>query len=156
MSEYLKVGQPIDPGATVYQLVLSDFLTYVDPKEYGMLEEKGVDPNYYFITSGDAVEKTKILDKDLWRHAGDVRKNICEMISKKRGVSLKEAMVIYKNKEGLKDFESILEYEKQIWVMAGKARALLNNLIKIKGDNCFLETEWESHRLLCIIKNPRN
>ena len=32
---------------------------------------------------------------------------------------------------------------------------LLNKLIEARGDDCFLETEWDSHRLFVIPKNPR-
>lgn len=35
---------------------------------------KPVNPSEYFITSGEAVEKSKRLDKDIWKLAGDCRK----------------------------------------------------------------------------------
>jgi hypothetical protein len=51
--------------------------------------------------------------------------------------------------------ERFHEYEAAIWRAAGNSRRLLNLLQKAKGENCFLETEWDNHRLLCIPKNPR-
>lgn len=128
-----KVGEPAGEKQTVFELVLSDHIEYIDPSEYGLKKEKGIDPNYYFITSGDAVEKAKVLERDMWKYAGELSKRA---------------------KEKPKD-KKLQAYRAAIYKQAGRARALLNVLIKTKGDNCFLETEWENHRLKCAQKNPR-
>lgn len=46
--------------------------------------------------------------------------------------------------------------EKDIWLMAGKARQLKNMLKKARGPAVYLETEWNDSRLLLKRKNPRN
>ena len=46
--------------------------------------------------------------------------------------------------------------EKDIWLMAGKARQLKNLLKKARGPAVYLETEWNDGRLLLKRKNPRN
>ena len=60
-----KVGAPIvGDRPAVFELVVNDHILYVDPKEYG-IECNSIDPNDYFVTSGDAVEKAKALEKEL-------------------------------------------------------------------------------------------
>lgn len=78
----------------IYQLVLKEFMTPIDPHQY-------------FITSGEAIAKAEKLEKD-------------------------------------------------IWLMAGKARQLKNLLKKARGPAVYLETEWNDGRLLLKRKNPRN
>lgn len=48
------------------------------------------------------------------------------------------------------------QLEKDIWLMAGKARQLKNMLKKARGPAVYLETEWNDNRLLLKRKNPRN
>jgi len=33
---------------------------------------------------------------------------------------------------------------------------LLRRLREARGTDCFLETEWDDHKLLCVAKNPRS
>jgi hypothetical protein len=68
-----------------------------------------IDPNTYFITSGEAVAKAERLEKD-------------------------------------------------IWLMAGKARQLKNLLKKARGPAVYLETErgLEDQIIILKRKNPRN
>lgn len=156
MEEYLpKIGDSIgEPAPSVFELILDDHVKYVDPKDYGV-DERSVRPADYFITSGDAVEKAKILEKDLWNLAGELRKKCYTTIAAEHSCSYQQAQDLYRNgirpanPAGLKDFEN------DVWKSAGACRKLLNALIKAKGPNIFLETEWDSHHLLCIPKNPR-
>lgn len=55
----------------VWELILSDFLSGVNPKDY-------------FITSGEAVQKIKKLEEDAWALAGKVRK-LRKILEKARG-----------------------------------------------------------------------
>lgn len=145
----------IDANASVFKLVLEDHIQYVDPKEYNIYGEQGIDPGYYFITSGDAVEKAKVMERDFWRYAGELRTRCCQHIANEFNVDIKEAKKMYKEGKRPKRLKKFGEYEAAIWSAAGKARSLLNALKKAKGDNIFLETEWEDHTLYCTCKNPR-
>jgi len=128
-----KVGEPIVGNRpSVFELIVSEHILRVDPKEFGV-ECESIDPNDYFVTSGDAVEKAKALERELWQLAGQIRKGCCTKGGKK----------------------AVQKYEKAVWKSAGNARSMVNKLKEARDDACFLETEWDSHKLLCIPKNPR-
>lgn len=155
MSDFHKVGEKIvGDHPAVFELVLDDILPFVNPKDYNV-DENGINPRDYFITSGDAVEKAKVLEKDLWKYAGEVRRKTCELISVEYDVNTQEAQKMYQDGVRPSEPKGFAEYESAIWSCAGKSRSLLNSLLKAKSDNCFLETEWDNHKLLCIPKNPR-
>ncbi|MBT7069675.1 MAG: hypothetical protein HN975_02140 [Anaerolineae bacterium] len=126
-NEPLKIGESIpDPPPIVFELVIEDYIPSTYPKDFGLPSTtESINPFDYFVTSGDAVEKAKVLEKDFWKLAGKLRK---------KGVSK--------------------EYEATIWKAAGQARKMLNDLKQAKGENCFLETERNNHKLLCLCKNP--
>lgn len=150
-----KIGQPIgEPAPDVYELVLDDHIVFADPNQHGLPNEPFVRPSDYFITSGDAVEKTKVMERDLWALAGDLRKRCTQMIADEKKCSYVKAQDHYRKgvRPSCKGFAA---YEEAVWKAAGASRRLLNYLKKAKGKNVFLETEWDCHRLLCIPKNPR-
>ncbi len=150
-----KVGQPIgEPHPSVFELVLSDFLEFINPVDYH-LEERAIDPANYFITSGDAVEKARILERDLWQLAGELRKKCCSIIESEHACSHSQAQELYRKGVRPRKPPKLKEFEVAIWRSAGASRKLLNALIKAKGSNIFLETEWDNHHLKCIPKNPR-
>lgn len=156
MSDYHKIGDKIvGEHPAVFELVLEDHVPFVDPKKYGLRKESGVNPRDYFITSGDAVEKAKVLEKDLWRYAGDIRRKAYELIASEYGIDLQEAQKMYRDGTRPSKPKKFGEFESALWSAAGKSRSLLNALGKAKAENCFLETEWDNHCLLCIPKNPR-
>jgi len=136
MPDHHRIGDPIpaDNRPTVYELVIYDHVPFVNPADY-KVEFESIDPHYYFITSGDAVEKTRVLEREMWELAGKVRKHI---------KTIKKPTKLQK------------EYEKAVWNAAGKARTLLRRLREARGTDCFLETEWDDHKLLCVAKNPRS
>ena len=132
MSEYHLVGEPFDENnrPSIFELRIQDHLNDIDPINFHIRKEvPSLDPKSYYITSGDALAKTMQLEHDLWSLAGKLR-------------------AMYKNK--------YKKYVGAVWKCAGKCRALNNLLSAVKGDACFLETEWSSDgELLCIPKNPR-
>ena len=154
--DILRIGQDLgnDPPLA-FELVLSDFLTFVDPKDYDVADE-GIDPAAYFITSGDAVAKTVVLEKDYWKLAGELRKQSYQMIAEENDCTYAKAQDLYR--EGVRPTKNpkFKEYESLIWLAAGSSRRLLNALRKAKGENIFLETEWDNHRLRVVAKNPRS
>jgi hypothetical protein len=156
MDEHIhKIGQPIgEPPPDVYELILDDHVPFADPASYG-LSEKSIKPSDYFITSGDAVEKTKVMEKDLWVLAGELRKRCCTLISEEKKCTNVKAQEWYRKGFRPSSNSAFAKYEDAVWKSAGASRRLLNALKKAKGTNVFLETEWDCHRLLCIPKNPR-
>jgi len=151
----VRIGDPIsDPPPAVFELVVNDYVSLVDPRDYG-LDRKGINPLDYFITSGDAVQKAIVLDHDLWQLAGSLRSEILTAIATENNCSKSDAYNLFRNGMCLKEQPGLIAYEAAVWRAAGQGRKLLSALKLAKGSNCFLETEWNSHRLLCIPKNPR-
>lgn len=62
MIEIIRLGDAFDPSIKnkVFILDISEHIQPLNPKEYDY-DHPPIDPNRYFVTSGDAVEKTKIL-----------------------------------------------------------------------------------------------
>jgi hypothetical protein len=133
---------------------LDDHVAWVDPHKYG-LDREGINPNDYFITSGDAVEKARILDKDLWNLAGSLRREVFTIIAKENNCDHIRAQELFRQGVKPRKPAKLADYEAAAWKAAGQCRKLLNNLRLAKGINTFLETEWNNHQLLCIPKNPR-
>lgn len=151
-----KVGEPIgEPPPSVYELIIEDHVPFVDPVSYGLSDQAYVKPADYFITSGDAVEKTKVLERDMWNLAGSLRKRCYEIMAEENNCTYVKAQDLYRKGSRPKHPAGLKDYEEAVWKAAGCCRKLLSNLKKAKGTNIFLETEWDSHRLLCIPKNPR-
>lgn len=158
--QLVKIGESYDNKPAVFELVIYDHVPFVDPVQYGLKTtefiSRSIDPAKYFVTSGDAVEKTKILEKDIWNLAGDLRKLSYQIIEKEHRCSAAESQK--KFRQGVRPIKpkQFSEYESDVWKAAGCARKLLNALIAARGEDCFLETEWDNHKLLCIPKNPRS
>jgi hypothetical protein len=157
---FAKIGEPIsEPPPSVFELVIEDHVPFVNPKSYGLANAGDltscINPADYFVTSGDAIEKTKILERDIWQLAGELRKRSYALLEKEHGCTSAEAQALFRDGIRPSRPKHFHEYEVAVWKAAGQARKLLNALSKAKGDNCFLETEWENHKLLCIPKNPR-
>jgi hypothetical protein len=154
---YPKIGEPIvGEHPAVFELLVDDHVVFADPAAYDLRDHVGLNPNDYFVTSGDAVEKARALERDLWQLAGEVRKQSYQYIADERKVSLQEAQKLYRSGARPKKPKRFSEYETAVWQAAGGARSLLNALKKAKGTNIFLETDRdEDHRLLCVPKNPR-
>jgi hypothetical protein len=126
-SEYPRVGQPIgEKHPEVFELRLSD---YLEPIPAGTLLVEPIDPEDYFITSGDAVRKTWQLIKDI------------ESL-------VKQVEVLEPSPER----ESILV--QCIKVLEG-SRKMKADLEIARGKFIFMETEWECSVLIVIPKNPR-
>lgn len=126
------IGAPFDKSThpAVFQLELAKHVVLPHPSTFGEKDVAYVNPNDYFVTSGDAVAKAQQLEIDLWALAGCIRK------------------ASGKPKRS--------RYEQAVWKAAGQARSLVNKLKEARGEMCFLETEWRDRQLLIIPKNPRN
>ena len=124
-----QVASPVD----AFILDVNYYINVLRPKDHFVFRED-FDPSTYFITSGDAIKKTYIMIEDLQKY----EKGISECII---------AMGTYSDIE--------LELLTIIKNASTAAKQLLNDLETAKGENCFLETEWDSHLLFVVPKNPR-
>ena len=72
---YCKLGNEKDlhQPEGVWELILSDFTNSINPRDY-------------FVTSGEAVQKAKKLEEDIWLLAGKARK-LRNLLEKARGSS---------------------------------------------------------------------
>lgn len=123
------IASPVD----AFILDVSYYIDIIRPKEFYIFRED-FDPNSYFITSGDAIKKTDVLIKDLHRY----KQNIIEYLS-----------VFSTFTETELDFMSVID------TAIESANSMLADLYLAKGENCFLEIEWDNHVLYSIPKNPR-
>lgn len=156
MADYVKIGEKFDdPKPSVFELVIDEHVPFVNPADYGLKDIEGVNPAEFFITSGDAVEKAKVLEKQLWQLAGDLRRKSYQIISEEQNCTPVDAQAMFRSGTRPQSPPKFSDFESDVWKAAGNARKLRNALEKARGEDCFLETEWDSHQLLCIPKNPR-
>jgi|GEM_PF-2933706 len=160
MDKLIKIGDGIpSPHPSVFELIIEDHIPFVNPKSFGLTSveylSECINPASYFVTSGDAVEKARFLEKNIWNLAGELRRRSYVMIENEHRCTSTEAQALFRDGIRPSRPKRFHEYEAAVWKTAGQARKLLNALIKAKGEECFLETEWDCHKLLCIPKNPR-
>jgi hypothetical protein len=115
-----------------FELRLGAYLPNIDPAHFSVEAEKPINPADYFVTSGDAIHKCQQLERDLWSLAHTLRR------ARRRRTPAR-----------------YLAYERAIWSCANRVRSLQRDLLRIRGTNCFLETEWTDRKLIVRIKNPR-
>ena len=125
----MEVISPVD----AFILDVSVYIDILRPKQSFIFRED-FDPASYFVTSGDAIEKTKNLSADLKKYKYDIIRTV----------------------EVLGSFTDIeLEFVNQVDTAIENSQTMLADLYAAKGENCFLETEWESHEQKVVPKNPR-
>ena len=133
VDENCLIGSKIpEPRPTVFELRIYDHVQKLDPAKYGISGLPVFDPGQYFITSGDAIAKTRYMSKIAWAYAGQVKSIVGKSPKKKKA-----------------------EFLKMAWATAGEVTRLLNHLIAARGDAIFLETDFREHHLLVVAKNPR-
>ena len=130
--EPVPIGGNYDKSCTVFEIKIYDHLNHIDPVEFGLTDIPKLDPEMYYITSGDAIRKTMQLQKDLWILVGQIQKLAGKKPSKKHKL-----------------------YLKALYSCAAKSKVLIDKLKVAKGDAVFLETEWRDRRVICVAKNPR-
>ena len=169
MSDYVLIGEPADSPHAVFELRIWDHLNKIDPTEFGVSDVPSLNPANYYVTSGDAISKTKQLVKDLkellaklkskspkgFAASDDDMKCVCgKLCTSKSGVTLhQKACVGYQNRQ---TNEAYHRYEEAVALCYEKAQILHVKLQDAKGPHCFLETEWVDHVLKLVPKDPRN
>jgi len=131
--EYHQIGDPFEPTnrPLVFEINLKKRLTNIQPSTYGLVNVESLDPNDYFITSGDAYRKAKQFYKDL-------------------------VLLTTKLSDKQDQSEEYKSYIKALDTCKDDAIKLVQDLALARGDDVFLETEFSvNRRLLCVRKNPR-
>ena len=151
-----KIGGEYPDGLMVFQLFIEEYLVYIDPKDFKLKDQKGIDPVYYFITSGDAISKTEILCKDYVNHCKEIFDRIVNFIAMEHKVDDIKAKQMFEDGQKPNKYKDICKYYETMLMYSKNAKILLDDLKSARGENCFFETEWDNHKLFCIAKNPRN
>lgn len=134
--EPVPIGSNYSKTCTVFEIRIYDHLPHIDPTEFGLTNVPKIDPEMYYVTSGDAICKTLQLQKDLW-----------ELVKKVNTLIKKESS------------EKLVAYQKVLCSCASRSKIFIDKLKVAKGDAVFLETEWRGGNgkgvLVAICKNPR-
>jgi hypothetical protein len=130
--EPVPIGGAYDKSCTVFEIKIYDHLNHIDPGEFGLTGVPKLDPEMYYVTSGDAICKTNQLHKDLWLLVGKIQKLA-----------------------GKNPTKQLTLYLKALYSCAVKSKVLIDKLKIAKGEAIFLETEWRDGRVICVAKNPR-
>lgn len=130
--EPVPIGGTYDKSCTVFEIKVYDHLNHIDPSEFGLTDVPKLDPEMYYVTSGDAICKTTQLQKDLWLLVGKIQKLA-----------------------GKNPTKQLASYLKALYSCAVKSKVLIDKLKIAKGEAIFLETEWRDRRVICVAKNPR-
>jgi hypothetical protein len=130
--EPVPIGGTYDKSCTVFEIKIYDHLNRINPSEFGLSDVPKLDPEMYYVTSGDAICKTTQLQKDLWLLVGKIRKLAKE-----------------KPRKGL------AQYLNALYRCASLSQVLIDKLKVAKGNAVFLETEWRDGRVIAVAKNPR-
>jgi hypothetical protein len=130
--EPVPIGSDYDKSCTVFEIKIYDHLNHIDPTEFGLADVPKLNPEMYYVTSGDAICKTIQLRKDLWILINNI-----------------------KDLAGKKPAKKFQLYLKALYSCASKSTVLINKLRVAKGSAVFLETEWRDRRVIAVAKNPR-
>lgn len=115
-----------------YELKIYDHISIIDPMKYGAPDIPKIDPKNWFVTSGDALIKSQVLEKHIATTKHEVKKRY--LSNKTNGLS-----------RLLKDLDQAHRQAKKLVLL----------MKTIKGPNIFLELEWVNHDLILTPKNPR-
>ncbi len=148
--------QEFDPKQLIMELDIWHYFDRPPATPTDITKEASFDPSYYFITSGEAIEKVNFMIIDLDDRMNAMveilAKKIMESSATKKTLAIKQIKSNKALPKSLKDYKTYYDY----MISCKKvSKSLLLLLKKFRGKNCFLETEWDSHRLVCISKNPR-
>ena len=130
--EPVPIGGDYDTSCTVFEIKIYDHLNHISPTEFGLTDIPSLDPEMYYVTSGDAIRKTMQLQKDLWILVGKVQKIA-----------------------GKKPAKKLALYLKALYSCAVRSKILIDKLKVARGEAIFLETEWRDRRVIAVAKNPR-
>lgn len=130
--EPVPIGGDYDESCTVFEIKIYDHLDHIDPAEFGLSNVPTLNPEMYYVTSGDAICKTQQLQKDLWILVGQIQKLA-----------------------GKKPPKELAAYLKVLYRCAARSQVLIDKLKVARGDAIFLETEWRDRRVIAVAKNPR-
>ena len=145
----LKLGDYSKPKPRGYIFTMDEWVYPIDISHPDVSVQ--IDPKKYFVTSGEAVTKSTILENDLWECYNKIIKLIITLFEDE---SLDPIESLRSNK--LIKFDSKLQQCLLVsWKSACQARFLTIHLTEARGTHLFLETDWHDGNIICYPKNPR-
>jgi hypothetical protein len=148
--------ETFEPKQLIMELDIWHYFERPPCKPENLTKEELFNPEYYFITSGEAIEKTNFMLIDIDDKLKKIQEIMIKLIMGINNLSRVEAIKLLKsNKKLPKNVQIYKTYYDYVTECKHTAKELVLILRRFRGKNCFLETEWDSHRLLCISKNPR-
>ena len=124
-----RIGGKWDGVPEVFELRISDYIMPITPPRELSLPK--FDPNRYYITSGDAIQKTLQLIEEM----EEIRTPINSIVDPPLPVQ---------------------EFITKLSNAIDAAHRMMTDLAKARGTALFLETEWAQNVLICMPKNPRS
>jgi len=112
---------------------------------------KSIDPKKYFVTSGEAVTKSTVLENDLWEIYKQLLKLTIEIFEDEDLEALYSLRINMLSKFDKQLQKCLLE----CWKSSCQARYLTIHLTEARGTHLFLETDWQDGDIVCYPKNPR-
>lgn len=116
-----------------------------------LIGDNTIDPKDYFITSGEAVTKGTVLERDLWNTYSHFTSLAYEVLEEK----FDNPVDAFRHGELLKIEEELHLCLIRCWRGACQARYLITHLTEARGPHLFLETDWSEGQVVCYPKNPR-
>lgn len=145
----LNLGDYSKPKPKGYMFNINEWVDVLNIEFNG--ERYFIDPRSYFITSGEAVIKTDVLEHELWTV---YKKILSAAISLFEDEDMDPLQSLRSNK--LYKIDANLQHcLSSCFKCACQARHLSIHLIQARGNNLFLETDWLEGNIICYPKNPR-
>jgi len=150
MSDFLlKLGDYSKPKPKGYIFKIDEWVNCLKIKHE--LINIIIDPKMYFVTSGEAVTKSTILESDLWDCYRSLL-NIIINIFEDEGL---DPLYSFRHNLLIKFDMELQKCLLQCWRSACQSRYLTTHLTEARGTHLFLETDWQDGSILCYPKNPR-
>jgi len=145
----LKLGDYSKPKPRGYVFTMDEWVYPIDTQYEDIIIK--IDPKMYFVTSGEAVTKSTVLEDDLWKLYNILLKRVV-MIFEDESMDYIESLrsnKLYKLDAKLQQCLLLC------WKSACQARFLTIHLTEARGTHLFLETDWQDGNIICYPKNPR-
>lgn len=147
MEQLLELGDYSRPKPKGYFFTIQNWVKPISNKRFNI----NIDPKQYFITSGEAIIKCAVLEKDLWDTYQIIIKKAVETLR----AECDDPIVGLRTGKLFKIDEELQLCLTQVWHSACQARHLMIHLTEARGSNLFLETDWAEGQVVCYPKNPR-
>lgn len=141
-----KLGDFSNPKAKGY---------YFDINEWIYDTGMPIDPKSYYVTSGDAISKTNVLEAHIYQHFKSHYKKCVREIEQKCMVDYEEAKKLFYFGKMIDINQDLHLKSLKIFRTIANARLLICKLIDARGRHLLMETDSIDGLIVCYPKNPR-